>query len=395
MKKTQGVMAIGRSSRLTNERHAATAQLPAAAGKERLHHLFANLAGMAYRCRPDNRLTMELVSEGCVALTGCSTTELLLRPHVAVGDLIHPDDAARVRDELRASLNEQRMCSTEYRIHTAAGAEKWVWDQAQGLYAEDGRLLAIEGFISDVTARKALEVENEKFALLAKNSNDFIAICDMQLVPIYANDSALRIVGLKELEAFKKVRVQDCFFPDDQAYIMQEFLPGVLQSGTGTVEIRFRHFTTGAAIWMNYSVFTLKAADGVPVGFATVSRNITERKRAEEELRQTAVVFESAAEAIVITDAAYRTISVNPTFTAITGYPAAEVLGRDPCSVLWRAAEEESVQWRQVVATGRWQGERICYCKDGSRRALWVSKSAVKDAAGQVTHFAIMLSDIT
>ena len=58
----------------------------------------------------------------------------------------------------------------------------------------------------------------------------------------------------------------------------------MLREGRAEVEIRFRHFQTGEPLWMIYNVFYLRDADGNPAGLATVSRNITERKRAEREL---------------------------------------------------------------------------------------------------------------
>jgi hypothetical protein len=58
------------------------------------------------------------------------------------------------------------------------------------------------------------------------------------------------------------------------------------------VEIPFLHFKTGAPVWMLYTLFPLTGQDGRYVGLATVSRNISERKRAEEELRQARIKFE-------------------------------------------------------------------------------------------------------
>ena len=67
---------------------------------------------------------------------------------------------------------------------------------------------------------------------------------------------------------------------------MNEFFPAALQNGRGEIEIRFRHFKTGEAIWMIYNVFALKDLNGKIVGLGTVSTNITERKRTEKALRE-------------------------------------------------------------------------------------------------------------
>ncbi|MDD4906916.1 MAG: PAS domain S-box protein, partial [Methylobacter tundripaludum] len=80
--------------------------------------------------------------------------------------------------------------------------------------------------------------------------------------------------------------VKDFFFPEDQAFIMDEFFPTVLQNNRAEIEIRFRHFKTGEVLWMIYNVFALKDLHDNIVGFGTVSTNITEHKQIEEALRE-------------------------------------------------------------------------------------------------------------
>jgi signal transduction histidine kinase/CheY-like chemotaxis protein len=82
--------------------------------------------------------------------------------------------------------------------------------------------------------------------------------------------------------------VQSFFFPEDQDRIMHQFFPSVLETGHGEIEVRFRHFKTGAARWMAYKVLTLPGADGRPVAFGTVSQDVTERRRLEDDLRRVA-----------------------------------------------------------------------------------------------------------
>ena len=75
---------------------------------------------------------------------------------------------------------------------------------------------------------------------------------------------------------------------------MQEFFPSVLEKGHGEIEVRFRHFKTGEALWMAYKVLTLPDATGRPIAFATVSQDVTERKRLEDNLRRLAADLSEA-----------------------------------------------------------------------------------------------------
>lgn len=145
----------------------------------------------------------------------------------------------------------------------------------------------IAAFVLDITDRKKTEAERQLFVSLANNSKEFIGIADLNFIPFYANAAALKLVGLPDLDAVRKIKVQDVFFPEDQTFITNEFLPRVLREGNSEVEIRFRHFQTGEATWMLYNVFAIHDMRGELAGWATVSRDINKRKMAEEELRIT------------------------------------------------------------------------------------------------------------
>ena len=140
--------------------------------------------------------------------------------------------------------------------------------------------------LRDITERKHMELERQKFVSLADNSMEFIGMFDMKFIPFYVNQAGMRLIGLDNLEQCIRTPVQELFFPEDQRFILDEFFPRVVREGHADVEIRFRHFKSGAAIWMIYNVFFIKDSTGEPVGFATVSRDISARKQAEAALRE-------------------------------------------------------------------------------------------------------------
>ena len=121
--------------------------------------LMSNLPGMAYRSCNDPDWTKEFVSEGCYHLTGYRPQELIGNHKISYAQLIHPDDRHPVWLGVQAALQEYRPFQLTYRINTASGEEKWVWEQGRGVYSESGELLAIEGWIADITSRKRAEEE--------------------------------------------------------------------------------------------------------------------------------------------------------------------------------------------------------------------------------------------
>lgn len=124
--------------------------------------LMSNLPGMAYRCRNDPDWTMEFVSEGCLALTGYPPEDLLGNRRVAFNNLIHPEDRAHVWNEVQTALKEHRPYQCVYRIITADGDERWVWEQGCGVGRGDGPAMMLEGFIADISRQKKAEEENAR-----------------------------------------------------------------------------------------------------------------------------------------------------------------------------------------------------------------------------------------
>ena len=128
----------------------------------RLQTLVSNLPGMAYRCRNDPNWTMSYVSEGCEAVTSYRRDELENNHAIAYADLVHPDDCDWLWAKCQASLDARIPCQNEYRILDRKGRERWVSERASGVYAPDGALLAIDGFIQDITAARQARIEREQ-----------------------------------------------------------------------------------------------------------------------------------------------------------------------------------------------------------------------------------------
>ena len=116
--------------------------------------LISNLPGLVYRGQNTPDWPFDFVSEGCLKLTGYPPQVFLNTKRLAYGTLIHEDDRQAVWEQVQAALAQQCPFTLTYRITTAGGAEKWVWEQGEGVFASDGELQAVEGFITDITPLK-------------------------------------------------------------------------------------------------------------------------------------------------------------------------------------------------------------------------------------------------
>ena len=132
--------------------------------ERRLSTLIASLPGAAYRCRNDEAWTMEFVSEGTRLLTGYAPEDFT-SGRVDYGSLVHEEDRERCWRSTQEALRRREPYTMEYRIRTAKGAEKWIWERGAGVRDDAGQVVALEGFVSDITERKLTE---QRLAQLAQ-----------------------------------------------------------------------------------------------------------------------------------------------------------------------------------------------------------------------------------
>lgn len=122
-------------------------------GMEHLE-MISRLPCVLYRCLNDSHWTMTYLSEGCHELTGYHPSDLIHNNVLAYNDIILPEDQAWVVDVVERALATKTAFTHEYRIRTADGLIKWVWEQGLGIWDADDNLVAIEGFITDITSQK-------------------------------------------------------------------------------------------------------------------------------------------------------------------------------------------------------------------------------------------------
>jgi len=124
--------------------------------ERKLSTLISNLQGMAYRCPNHKDWPFDFTSDGALALTGYPAADFMSQ-RVKFGDLIHPEDAKYVWDTVQEKVSQKHPFVLEYRIRTASGQTKWIGERGAGVFSKDSQLLALEGFITDITEYKQSE----------------------------------------------------------------------------------------------------------------------------------------------------------------------------------------------------------------------------------------------
>jgi diguanylate cyclase (GGDEF)-like protein/PAS domain S-box-containing protein len=182
--------------------------------------------------------------------------------------------------------------------------------------------------------------------------------------------------------------------PDDQGWA-----PQYCASCTGRLEphdFEYRFIAKdGHTVWLR-DIVTVVAQDGEPRWLRGLMVDISAQKLAEQELRIAAVAFESQ-EGMVVTNQAHEILRVNSAFTRITGYSAAEVLGKNPRLLRsGRNPPEFYTQlWSALETLGVWEGEIWNRRKNGEIYPEYLTISAVRTGSGEVSHYVGTFSDIT
>lgn len=170
----------------------------------------------------------------------------------------------------------------------------------------------------------------------------------------------------------------------------------VLTQGRGEMEVK-RRKKNGEIFWANLHFSLVRNADGKPLRMVGFLRDITDRMQAEEKARLYTRIFDSANDAVIITDPQRHILQVNPAFCRITGYTAEEVVGKLP-GFLRPGGSDPQLQ-REIDATlasaGHWEGELWDKRQQGDAFPVWVILSAVHDDTGKIAYYFGVFSDLT
>lgn len=215
-------------------------------------------------------------------------------------DVLYPQDREQASAEVARMLAEREPnFRLEYRVVHPYRGMRWLLALGRLSFDERGEPQRLSGINIDITERKEAELERDKLVSLIENSPDFIGIASLDGQGMYLNRAGQNLVGLHSLEEVQQRQIWEFIFPEDREFVRERILPTVLARGQWQGEFRFRHFQTGEAIWVWWNAFVIRdPLTGQPTEFATVTRDIRERKQSEEALRQSEERFRQMAETI-------------------------------------------------------------------------------------------------
>ncbi|WP_019868060.1 bacteriohemerythrin [Methylovulum miyakonense] len=365
---------------------------------QQLFSLLNSMAEGAYGV--DTQGNCRFVNRSFLRILGYESADEVIGTHIH--ELIHhshpdgsPYPAAECRMYAAYRCNEEIYVADEVfwrKDGTAVPVEYW----SQPIITDGVMTGAIATFV-DITGRKQIEaklIENEsRLRAIIDNEPECIKIIDAQGYVVMMNPAGLDMIEADTLGQVIGKPVLNMIAPKyRQAYA--ELQQRVLAGEAMQIQYEILGFK-GACRWLETHAVPMKEANG-NVMLLAVTRDISERKKAEQQLRIAAIVFESQ-EGMMVTDADNVILQVNKAFTDITGYSAEEIVGKDP-RILHSGREGQeffTAMWESVHETGAWHGEIWNRRKNGEIYPQYLTITAVKDQEGVVTHHVGTLTDIT
>ncbi len=306
--------------------------------ERQLDTLLANLPGFAYRCLNEPDWKALYLSGGALALTGYQPAELTDPKGTPYGELIHSEDRDRVWRDVQNAVSERRRFQLEYRIRTASGEERVVWEQGTAVETRDGRRV-LEGYITDVTDRSRAQAQLEVSEARLRRAQALAGLGNFESwAPFgpgnaYWSDEMFAVAGRDpalgplDLEAWLNL-----IHPDDRSRVTECWQLTPERPTAPPVEYRLTH-PDGSVRHVRAILEADFDEDRRCVRHFGAIQDITEQRRSIDALRRRdAVLGELIAttqDAVVFVDAREGIVEFNAAAERVFGYTKSEVLGKN------------------------------------------------------------------
>jgi PAS domain S-box-containing protein len=337
------------------------------------------------------------VSPAYEDIWGRSCANLYVSPQSWV-DAIHPEDRERVFE----AVTTKQVLGTydeEYRIVRPDGSHRWIRDRAYPIKNAVGEIVRMVGVAKDITARKldeeGLKESERRFREMLENVELIAVILDAKGAVTFCNDFLLRVTQWTRREVIGANWFLH-FVPEADVK-MREVFHEAFRKGEVPKhyenQIRTRAGKLRDIMWSNTM---LRSVTGDMVGIASIGEDITERKFAEERVREQAAILDCTREAIIVCEVESRRILFwNKGAERLYGWTHAEAQGREIGELIFEDVEAPRSVNAQLLETGVWHGEHSQLTKSGKRLTISSHVTLVRDQEGKPKSTLVINIDIT
>jgi diguanylate cyclase (GGDEF)-like protein/PAS domain S-box-containing protein len=327
-------------------------------------------------------------------------------------DRVHPDDLGRcwtvINEHLRGSTSDFAM---EHRMLAKDGTWRWIYDRGKVIEcAEDGEPRRLIGTHTDITARKesegAILALNERLQLAIEAAGAGIFDLDFSTQRYGWDDRMYAIYGLSQggfdgtLEGWLSF-----IHPDDVQKVLAGYEEAVTETSVFSMDFRIQQQRSGTIHHIRSLARVIRDAQGAPIRAVGMNWDITDHKELAETLfeqkEQLRITLHSIGDAVIVTDAQTQITFMNPVAEQMTGWLAAEAMGR-PLPEVFRLVNERGHDIPNPVETSLklmqpfyLKEAAVLLGRNGGRRDIRDSAAPVRTPAGEIVGAVLVFQDVT
>lgn len=350
--------------------------------KVRLEYLLTSSPVVIYSCRPDKDFVFTFMSENVLTQFGYATKKFINRPGF-LKSILHPDDLSRFAAGGDKLLKKDHLI-IEYRIKLRNDRYRWIRDESNLMRDKSDTPIEIIGCWIDITERReaeeALKSSEERLNILFQYAPDAYYLNDLQGNLVDANKTAEELMGFRKEEFVGKKLLSLKLLPAREYPLALKLLAmNALGMPSGPDE--FNLLTkTGKSVPVEIRTFPVKI-DGKSLVLGS-ARDISERKRADKELKRHLIAMAASMDGMAILDENDNYLYLNEAHAKVYGYDSPEELVGKKWFILYYPDELERFKteiFPEFLKKGRWRGEAVGKCKDGSTFSQEVSLTALPE----------------
>ena len=320
-------------------------------------------------------------------------------------DIFPPQVAERMISDLHHVFETGESLHDEYIVHFLSG-DFWHDVTFSPIRDQSGKISAIVGFIRDITARKqaeeTLRESEERYRSLFEGAEDHIFVIDQDFRYVTANPSALKAGGFTLEDVVGKGPSE--IFPEDKDFYLSRYRR-VFETGQSVSFERKLRLPDGFH-WFSVTLSPIKNVQGRVIALTGISRDVTERKQAEETLRESEerfrMVLESSMDNLYRRNLKTDTYDyLSPAVEHLSGYSVEEILSMSLESVMSMIHPDDIGKVKRILGEAM-RSDRAAFLleyrlrhKDGQYRWLSDLCTVVRDAQGHPLYLVGSVRDVT